>query len=138
MGTVRKAVTVFLDANILFSAALGGESFTMPWNLAQQKKIVLHSSAYCIIEARRNIERKRPQALNDFEGKLSSVNAVVSRTTMNFQSDLNEKDRPVLDAAIAAGVDVLLTGDVRHFGPLMKRSDLPLRVMTLRMFLLHE
>lgn len=138
MGGVRKPITVFLDANILFSAALGGESFTMLWNLAHQKKIVLYSSAYCMIEARRNIELKRPHALNDFEGKLSSVNAAVSKTTMNFQSDLSEKDRPVLDAAIAAGVDVLLTGDVRHFGPMMKRSDLPLRIMTLRTFLLHE
>jgi predicted nucleic acid-binding protein len=91
-----------------------------------------------MVEARRNIERKRPQALSNFEGKLSRVNSVTSRITMDFQSDLNEKDRPVFDAAIASGVDVLLTGDVRHFGHLMKRSDLPLRVMTLRTFLLHE
>jgi len=72
-----------------------------------------------MLEARRNTERRRPQVLNNFEGKLSSVNAAVSRTTMSFQSDLNEKNRPVLDAAIAAGVDVLLTGDVHHFGPMM-------------------
>ncbi len=138
MGTVRKVVIVFLDANILFSAALGGESFSLLWDLAQQGKIILLSSPYCMIEARRNIERKRPQALSNFEEKLSGVHSVVSRITMNFQSDLNDKDRPVFDDAIAAGVDVLLTGDVRHFGLLMKRSDLPLRVMTLRTFLLHE
>lgn len=29
---MRKAVTIFLDANILFSAALGGEAFAMLWD----------------------------------------------------------------------------------------------------------
>jgi predicted nucleic acid-binding protein len=129
---------VFLDADILFSAALGGESFTLLWDLAQQGKIVLVSSLYCMIEARRNIERKRLQVLGNFEEKLSGVHSVISRITMSFQSDLNDKDRPVFDAAIAAGVDVLLTGDIRHFGLLMKRSDLPLRKNTLRTFLFHE
>ena len=133
---MRKAVTVFLDANILFSAALGGEAFAMLWDLARQRKVVLCSSAYCLIEARRNIENKRPSALTDLEAKLTDVKVVAHAETVSFPVALNAKDLPVLAAAVAAGVDALLTGDVRHFGPLMTLRDLPLRIMTLREFLL--
>ncbi|MHB1532126.1 hypothetical protein [Acidithiobacillus sp.] len=134
---MRKAVTVFLDANILFSAAPGGEAFAMLWELSQQKKVALRSSAYWLIEARRNIENKRPQAMPDLETKLADVRVVAHAENVAFPVDLNVKDLPVLAAAVAAGVEALLTGDVRHFGPLMNRRDLPLRVMTLREFLLH-
>lgn len=133
---MRKAITVFLDANILFSAALGGEAFAMLWELAQQRKVILCSSAYCLIEARRNIENKRPSALVNLETKLADVKVVAHAENVAFPVDLNAKDLPVLAAAVAAGVDALLTGDVRHFGPLMDLRDLPLRVMTLRKFLL--
>ncbi len=134
---MRKSVGVFLDANILFSAALGGEAFTLLWTLAQQKKATLHSSIYCVMEARRNIDNKRAQAITDFETKLVDVRIVAHAGTVDFPVALNAKDLPVLAAAVAAGLDVLLTGDIRHFGPLMTRSDLPLRVMSVRDFLLH-
>lgn len=134
---MRKPVGVFLDANILFSAALGGEAFALLWALAQQKKVAFHSSTYCLMEARRNIENKRAQAITDFETKLADVQIVAHAETVDFPVALNAKDLPVLAAAVAAGLDVLLTGDIRHFGPLMNRSELPLRVMTVRDFLLH-
>ena len=47
------------------------------------------------------------------------------------------KDAPVLAAAVMAGAEVLVTGDLKHFGHLMTRRDLPLRVETVRMFLLE-
>ncbi|MHB8247583.1 MAG: PIN domain-containing protein [Acidithiobacillus sp.] len=134
---MRKAVTVFLDANILFSAALGGEAFAMLWELSQQEKVALCSSTYCLIEARRNIGNKCPQAMPDLETKLADVRVVAHAENVAFPVDLNVKDLPVLAAAVAAGVEALLTGDVPHFGPLMNRRDLPLWVMTLREFLLH-
>jgi hypothetical protein len=49
---------------------------------------------------------------------------------------LPEKDAAVLAAARAAAADVLLTGDLQHFGSLMTRRDLALRVSTVREFLL--
>jgi uncharacterized protein len=48
-----------------------------------------------------------------------------------------EKDAPVLAAALAARADVLVTGDLKHFGALMDRDDLPPRVRTPRAFLLE-
>jgi predicted nucleic acid-binding protein len=46
-----------------------------------------------------------------------------------------DKDAPILAAAAGAKVAVLLTGDLRHFGGLTRRSDLPLRIRTVRAFL---
>lgn len=44
-------------------------------------------------------------------------------------------DIHVLAAARAVQADVLVTGDLRHFGHLMDRSDLALRMRTVRAFL---
>lgn len=106
------------------------------WELARQHKISLHSSPYCVVEARRNIARKRPAAQSVLEKYLDSVKIVPHTNQMDLSVDLNSKDIPVLASAVAAGVDVLLTGDLRHFGPLMDLPTLPLRIMTLRAFLL--
>jgi predicted nucleic acid-binding protein len=48
-----------------------------------------------------------------------------------------DKDAWVLAAALAAGANVLVTGDLKHFGALMERDDLPLRVRSPRAFLLE-
>ncbi|MBU2759080.1 PIN domain-containing protein [Acidithiobacillus sulfurivorans] len=136
MGRISHPVSIFLDANILFSAALGGEAFALLWDLAKQRKVILHSSSYCLTEARRNIVRKRPAAQSVLENLLTNVRVVPHADQVNFSVDLNAKDLPVLASAVASGVDVLLTGDIRHFGPLMGLPDLPVRVMTIRSFLL--
>lgn len=133
MGTLK----VFLDANILFSASLSGAAFELLWQLSESGKVELCSSPYCLLEARTNLERKVSQALSRFQVRMQQVK-VVSDAPEHLSwagSLLPEKDAPVLAAARGARVRVLLTGDRRHFGPLMERKDLPLRVMTLRDFL---
>lgn len=47
-----------------------------------------------------------------------------------MQGLVPDKSLPILAASAATGVQVLLTGDTRHFCPLMQRSDLPLSVLT--------
>ena len=43
------------------------------------------------------------------------------------------KDRPILAAAVAAGCTHLLTGDFKHFGPLLGRSVHGVKVTSMRM-----
>ncbi|WP_215862899.1 hypothetical protein [Acidithiobacillus concretivorus] len=69
--------------------------------------------------------QKRPAAQSVLENLLTNVLVVPLIDQVNFSVDLNAKDLPVLASAVASGVRVLLTGDIRHFGPLMKLSDLP-------------
>ena len=134
MGPLR----VFLDANILFSAALGGASFDLLWELGRAGRIGLVASPHCVAEARRNLERRRPDALPAFLRLLTHVEPVgdAAHPTAAALALLPEDDALVFDAAAAARADVLLTGDLRHFGALTTRDDLGLRVRTVREFLL--
>lgn len=134
MGPIR----VFLDANILFSAALGGASFALIWDLARAEKLALLSSRYCLLEAERNLSRKRPEALGRWTALLELVVVVPEAQSLEVDIDLAEKDVPVYQAALACVADVLLTGDTTHFGHLMTRDDLPLRVCTVRTFLIKR
>lgn len=130
------AIKVFLDANILFSAALGGASFTLLWELARSGKLIFLTSRYCRLEAERNLSRKRPEAIERFVLLLEQVAEVPTLPVGTVEVGLPHKDQPVYEAALSCGAEVLLTGDTTHFGHLMQRDDLPVRVQTLRDFLL--
>jgi uncharacterized protein len=132
---------VFLDANILFSAALGGPAFELLLGLARGNAIRLTPSRACVIEAETNLERKRP----DRQDALSPILAAISIQT-DVEADehltwatglVDPDDVHVLAAARRASADVLLTGDTTHFGRLMERHDLGLKVRTPRAFLLE-
>ena len=122
---------VFLDANVLFSMALGGSVFHAILEVAKRDRLHLLTSALCYLEARRNIELKAPEKRPALEAILAWVRLVPEAKPEPWMEDLlPEKDVPVLAAAVVAQATHLLTGDLRHFAPLMVREDLPLRVLT--------
>ena len=109
---------VFLDANVLFSAAyMESSGLARLWQLADAE---LLSSDYAIEEARRNLAADREPAL----ARLSRLTATLTIVNLpqNPKQSLNvridAKDRPILLAAIRGKADYLLTGDGRHFGHL--------------------
>jgi predicted nucleic acid-binding protein len=131
---------VFLDANVLFSAALAGPAFELIWELARRQRIRLVTSTYCRIEADANLERKRPRSVTRLVELLRDVELVLEPTPQEIaaaRSLVAEKDARVLAAALAARTNVLVTGDLKHFGALMERNDLPLRIRSPRAFLLE-
>lgn len=130
---------VFLDANILFSAAVGGPAFDLMWELMASGRVVAVSSARCVAEARVNLERKRARAVEKLDSRLELVTLVPeARRHAGWAERLvGSGDAHVLAAARAAQVDCVVTGDVRDFGSLMEREDLPFRVRTPRAFLLE-
>ena len=93
------------------------------------------TSPLAVIEARRNLEVKRPDAVAALDRWLTAVTlvrepspAVVDRLA---PAGLAAKDRPVLAAGLAARATHFVTGDRRDFGRWMDDpGDLPLRVMT--------
>lgn len=127
----------FLDANVLFSAALGGPSFELLWQVAALGKVELVTSEHCRMEAASNLRIKAPARERRLGELLHDVTPVPEGApTATSAALLPPDDAPVLDAAVTAGADYLLTGDLRHFGPLMQRDDLGVRVRTVRAFLL--
>lgn len=111
---------VFLDANVLYSAALAGSRMREFLNVLKQHAEFV-TSAYALEEARRNLESNSPErakALFEF------MNIVVLTHTAieGLAIDLAEKDKPILAAAVAARCTHLLTGDRMHFGHLYGKS----------------
>ena len=110
---------VFLDANVLFSAAYRpGAGLLQLWRL---KDVKLCTSRYALEEATINLndesQRERPARLST---KLEVFDAVEQELPAKIL--LPEKDVPILLAAIRARATHLLTGDLRHFGPYFGRK----------------
>lgn len=114
---------LFLDANVLFTAAYSPEGRSAAlFALAGSGVCSLVSSRHAIDEACRNLALKSPESMPDFE-RLTALLAVVPEAspaivTWAAQHGLPANDAPVLAAAVAAGIDLLVTGDRSHFGHL--------------------
>jgi predicted nucleic acid-binding protein len=105
---------VFLDANVLFSAAYQpGAGLLQLWKL---RDVTLCSSQYALEEARINLSSEDQRTrLNKLSGSIHLVEA--GQPGLPSGISLPEKDAPILLAAIEAQATHLLTGDIRHFGP---------------------
>lgn len=116
---------VFLDANVLFTAAhnpRGKAAFVI--TLGSEGLFLLSTSAYVREEARRNLERKAPDRLSRFRQQLSAIRLVADNPAIRCPADLAEKDWPIYRAAHACKATLLLTGDHRDFGFLMNAPEL--------------
>ncbi len=110
---------VYLDANILFSGANPDSPLRLLFeDLSRRGESV--SSGFALEEARRNLEIKRPQwgAHLDsmiMELGLSEISDQPFSSSAFENLELEDKDRPILAAAIKARCTHLLTGDRKHF-----------------------
>ncbi len=106
---------VMADTNVFISALL------FPASLPA--KVLLHIASnhdlilcdHIVAEIRDVISRKRPDLLGDFDVLLAQL-AYESVIAPKEPSKLMQapKDQPILNAAIMAGVDVVVSGD-KHF-----------------------
>jgi uncharacterized protein len=106
---------VFLDANVLFSAAYRSDSgLRRLWTYRDTTKLL--TTFYAAEEARRNLPDDAAQAR--LAKLLNVVEFVPDILTGKLPAGvvLPEKDRPILLSAIAAAATHLITGDRLHFG----------------------
>lgn len=106
---------VFLDANVLFSAAwMGHSGLSRLWRL---KGVVLVTSLYALEEARRNLEEiARIERLEALAKGLEVFNDDVSDVAIPSGVILPSDDTPIMQAAIASKSSHLLSGDLKAFG----------------------
>lgn len=81
----------------------------------------LYSSRYALKEARRNLKRRFPDALEELGLLQRSMRLVEHRADLDYPESLSQKDRPIFQAALACGATHLLTGDIKDFGPFMNQ-----------------
>ena len=110
-----KKEILFLDANILFSAAYREHSGLL--KLWQTKSAKLVSSVYAIEEARRNLDMPpQKERLDKLIVGLEDIYPFHVDIELPGNITIREKDKPILMSAIVAKADFLITGDVRDFG----------------------
>ncbi len=131
---------LFLDANVLFTAAYnarGKAAFLIATSAAGHWEVI--TSGLAIEEARRNLERKYPRCLPDFEALLHGIEQVPSGSGVLCPIPLPVKDKPIMEAAIHARATHLLTGDLKDFRPYMNRPDdcAGITIQTVAQFLDH-
>lgn len=127
---------LFLDANVLFAAAWQEGRARSLFLLAEKAGAQLLTSPHALEEARRNLLLKRPETQPLFEELSSRVALVPEAPARLVQQALKQglppKDAPILAAAWAAEAHLLVTGDRKHFGPLMGRKVRGVWVLSLK------
>lgn len=124
---------IFLDANILFSAAnpKWRTSVLVQWLIENATCV---TSSYAVEEARRNLAASFPEHRPSLEKLLRQIEIhATAICKLDSSIDLKEKDRPILAAAISAYATHLLTGDQKDFKVLLGATILGVRVVTQRM-----
>ena len=111
---------VFLDANVLFSAANPGSNIAKLIDLLIQTHQAV-TSDLAHEEARRNITLKRHAWSDPFNELMKQIGLAPS-VIFPLPVSLNEKDLPLLCAAIHANCSYFVTGDKRDFGHLYTQT----------------
>lgn len=104
---------LFLDANVLFSAAFREDAPLR--GLWRKGGVELVTSAYAAMEAERHLDAAQRARLAEL---MKGVRMVKDAPSHNLPKDvvLRSKDVPILAAAIGCRATHLITGDRRDFG----------------------
>jgi predicted nucleic acid-binding protein len=116
---------IFLDANVLFSAAKSAGAVRRLLELLLEAGRECRVDAYVVEEARRNLAAKFPDGLAALERLLPRLHGASTQRAdraLEATLPLPGKDRPVLAAAILNRCEFLVTGDRTHFGKLYGKS----------------
>ena len=105
---------VLVDTNVVISALLFPTSTP-----AQALMLVLDEhrlvlTDWILAELREVVGRKRPDLLPALEAFLAGIDFELAEPGHSVVAISDPDDQPILDAAVAAAVDVVVTGD-KHF-----------------------
>jgi len=121
-------IRIFVDANILFSAANPNSPLQRLLNDALLKG-KLFSSHFALEEAKRNLVLKKPQWTSSFQQLIKRIE-LVSSAEIQLGVDLPKKDQPILAAAIQSACTHLVTGDKKHFGQFFGTSIRNVKILS--------
>jgi len=111
---------IFLDANILFSTCNLNSALSRLLDILSEEH-ELKTSQYALLEVERNLLKKKPESLANFEEIRSQV-GICPEAKLQQKIELVEKDRPILASSIAGNCHYLLTGDRKDFGHLFGKT----------------
>lgn len=110
-------MTVVLDCNVIVSAAWGGGICLAVVRFCIERDLVVVSPAivaeYRRVEGYRKFERIRPRLAATVDALTSR--AVLVEDTVSPRALPDPHDEAYVAAALAAGADCLVTGNLKHF-----------------------
>jgi len=127
---MTRGLRIFLDANILFSAAKSDGAIQSLVAALLDAGHECWVDGYVIDEARRNISVKASSRLQRLDELLLRVR-VSPKAPAIHRADIDglpDKDRVVLAAASALSCEILVTGDRTHFGRFYGRRIAGVRI----------
>lgn len=118
---------LYLDANVIFSAVHREEGRAQELvALARGGHCGLITSAHALEEARRNLQLKSAGFEHRLAEALAQITVVAEAPAAEVEwaqaQGLPLKDAPILAAAVHAKAELLVTGDARDFGHLLRRT----------------
>lgn len=119
----------------MFSAAYKENSrISRLWAI---ENISLITSIYAMEEAKRNLLRLQPERMSSLQSIAETMKVIAAEQPVELEDNfgLPEKDIPILQAAVHADVDYLLTGDLSHFGHLLGKQVQNVLILTPAQFL---
>ncbi|MEX0688885.1 MAG: PIN domain-containing protein [Pirellulales bacterium] len=136
---MTRSLRIFLDANILFSAAKSDGAIQTLVAALLDAGHECWVDGYVIDEARRNISVKASSRLPRLDELLSRMHVspyspAIHRANID---GLPDKDRVVVAAAIALACEILVTGDRTHFGQFYGRRIAGVRIHSPRSLFDH-
>lgn len=115
---------VFLDASVLFTAAHNPHGkAALIIELGVAGHFLLFTSEAALIEAERNRAANYPHAQAFVKGLMNNITLAAADPSAAFPEGLPARDAVIFQAARSCQATHFLTGDLRHFGPLMNRPD---------------
>lgn len=127
---------LFLDANVIFSAAITPDGVSRSlFELASIGDCELITSGFALDEARRNARLRYPEYSPEIESLLDNLRLIPEapgRRVRSAEQHVTLKDAPILAAAVDSGAQILVTGDGRHFGHLYGTTVDGLVILPLR------
>ena len=134
----KKVVRIFLDSNVILSGLLSERGAPrILLDLLSLKLPFLEASIgrYNLIEIERNLKNRMPGVWSVYKRYLPQLNLTViplpqSEELREFSGKIADKDIPVLVSAIQGKVDLLVTGDKKHFEKLKGIEKYHLKIVS--------
>ena len=122
MKTEPKKLRVVCDTNVLLSMlGFPGGRLDALWEIIQEHRIELFASAFILEELERNLRLKvklQPQEINRVIAILKNhMQEVIPKQKVHSIKE-KESDNRILECALEAKSDVLVTGNFKHIRPL--------------------
>lgn len=132
----RKRLRIVLDTNVLFSALRFHGNPERLWGLAEERKFDVFVSPFILEELERALRDKAQLSTNAIKVLIHRIRRTSQTVSPEDSIHLireKESDNRILECAIEAKADVLVTGNMAHIRPLGSIQDIG--ILTPREFL---